>query len=81
MIKLTLFEYVIIAVYLVFVLLLGLWNGRNVKNLNANMALPAVVGTVLPVGLRALVVAAIISVVMSSADSLWQAGDYAREFD
>jgi len=45
------------------------------------MALPAVVGTVLPVGLRALVVAAIISVVMSSADSLWQAGDYAREFD
>ncbi len=37
--------------------------------LNANMALPAVVGTVLPVGLRALVIAAIISVVMSSADS------------
>jgi len=34
MIKLTLFEYVIIAVYLVFVLLLGLWKGRNVKNLN-----------------------------------------------
>ena len=32
--QLTLFEYVIIAVYLVFVLLLGLWNGRNVKNLN-----------------------------------------------
>ena len=37
--------------------------------LNANTALPAVIGTVLPVGLRALVVAAVIAIVMSSADS------------
>ncbi len=37
--------------------------------LNPNMALPYVVQTVLPIGLRGLVVAGIIAVVMSSADS------------
>jgi SSS family solute:Na+ symporter len=37
--------------------------------LNPNLALPYVVETVLPVGLRGLVVAGIIAVVMSSADS------------
>ena len=37
--------------------------------LNANMALPAVIGTVLPIGLRALVISAVIAIVMSSADS------------
>ncbi len=37
--------------------------------LNPNMALPYVVETVLPIGLRGLVVAGIIAVVMSSADS------------
>jgi SSS family solute:Na+ symporter len=37
--------------------------------LNANLALPYVIQTVLPIGLRGLVVAGIIAVVMSSADS------------
>jgi len=37
--------------------------------LNANLALPYVVETALPIGLRGLVVAGIIAVVMSSADS------------
>jgi len=39
-------------------------------DLNPNLAMPYVVKTALPVGLRGLVVAAIISVVMSSADSV-----------
>jgi len=38
-------------------------------SLNPNLALPYVVQTVLPIGLRGLVVAGIIAVVMSSADS------------
>jgi len=38
-------------------------------DLNPNLALPFVVQTVLPVGLEGLVVAAIIAIVMSSADS------------
>lgn len=38
-------------------------------SLNANLALPYVIMEVLPVGLRGLVVAGIISIVMSSADS------------
>lgn len=38
-------------------------------DLNPNLAIPFVVESVLPVGIRGLVVAAIISVVMSSADS------------
>jgi SSS family solute:Na+ symporter len=38
-------------------------------DLNPNLALPYVIETVLPVGLRGLVVAGIIAVVMSSADS------------
>jgi SSS family solute:Na+ symporter len=37
--------------------------------LNANLALPYVVQTVLPVGIEGLVIAAIIAIVMSSADS------------
>lgn len=37
--------------------------------LDANLALPTVIGTVLPVGIRAMVIAAMIAVVMSSADS------------
>ncbi|MFO7982520.1 MAG: sodium:solute symporter family protein [Desulfuromonadales bacterium] len=37
--------------------------------LNPNMAIPYVVETVLPIGLRSLVIAGIIAVVMSSADS------------
>ncbi len=34
MIRLEPFEYVIVSVYLLFVLLLGIWKGRKVKNLN-----------------------------------------------
>ncbi|MDY6952174.1 MAG: sodium:solute symporter family protein [Thermodesulfobacteriota bacterium] len=37
--------------------------------LDANLALPTVIGTVLPTGIRAMVIAAVIAVVMSSADS------------
>lgn len=37
--------------------------------LDANLALPTVIGTVLPIGIRAMVIAAVIAVVMSSADS------------
>lgn len=39
------------------------------SNLNPNLSLPYVIGTVLPVGVRGLVIAGLISVVMSSADS------------
>ncbi len=37
--------------------------------LDANLALPTVIGTVLPIGIRAMVIAAVIAVIMSSADS------------
>ena len=37
--------------------------------IDANLALPTVIGTVLPMGIRAMIIAAVIAVVMSSADS------------
>jgi len=49
--------------------------------LNPNLALPFVIKTVLPIGLKGIVVAGMISIVMSSADSFLNAGAVAFSHD
>lgn len=57
--------------------LLGLVAVAIQPTLDANQALPFVIKTLLPVGLRGLVIASVISIVMSSADSFLNAASVA----
>jgi len=50
-------------------------------DLDPNLAMPYVISTVLPIGLRGLVVAGVISIVMSSADSFLNAASVAVTHD
>ena len=50
-------------------------------NLNANLAMPYTVSEVLPIGIKGLVVAAIISITMSSADSFLNSAGVALTHD
>eukprot|EP01037_Dinobryon_pediforme_P015384 gene15384-15525_t len=50
-------------------------------NINPNLALPHVIMTVMPVGLKGLAIAGIIAVVMSSADSFLNAAGIAASHD
>jgi SSS family solute:Na+ symporter len=50
-------------------------------DLDANMALPYVINEVLPIGIKGLVIAGVISIVMSSADSFLNAASIAFTHD
>ncbi len=51
------------------------------QNLNANLAMPYTVSEVLPIGIKGLVIAAIISITMSSADSFLNSAGVALAHD
>ena len=61
--------------------LIGLVAYAYLPSLDSNLALPYVIQQALPVGLKGLVVAAVISVVMSSADSFLNAAAVAFSHD
>lgn len=68
--KATMISAYISVFYFVFTGLIGLIAYSLNSNINPSLAMPYVILKVLPVGLKGLVIAGIISIVMSSADSL-----------
>ena len=61
--------------------LIGLISHKLSPDLNPNMALPYVIQTVMPVGLKGLAIAGMIAVIMSSADSFLNAAGIAASHD
>lgn len=61
--------------------LIGLIAHKLSPDINPNLALPHVIMTVMPVGLKGLAIAGIIAVVMSSADSFLNAAGIAASHD
>ncbi len=61
--------------------LIGLISHKLSPDINPNMALPYVIQTVMPIGLKGLAVAGMIAVIMSSADSFLNAAGIAASHD